>query len=163
MSKPSKSRLRPGRRTASKTPSPRTRLIQQAEERAERLTTLSQLTRLITSATDSDAVFRGIAEAASTLLKAKMAYVWIDAGGERLHEAGSYWADARLATRAPATIVPVSRKGSLSADVLQSRRPEYVEDVQRDPRWLNPVLAREADLHACIAQPLLHQGAGHPR
>ena len=157
MSKPSKSRPRPGRRTASKTPSPRTRLIQQAEERAERLTTLSQLTRLITSATDSDAVFRGIAEAASTLLKAKMAYVWIDAGGERLKEAGSYWADARLATRAPATIVPVSRKGSLSADVLQSRRPEYVEDVQRDPRWLNPVLAREADLHACIAQPLLHQ------
>src|SRR5207247_9097024 len=89
LSKQSKSRPRAGRRTASKAPSPRTRLIQQAEERAERLTTLSQLTRLITSATDSDAVFRGIAEAASTLLKAKMAYGWIDAGGERLKEARS--------------------------------------------------------------------------
>ena len=140
-----------------KAPGPRTRLIQQAEERAERLTTLSRLTRLVTSATDSDAVFRGIAEAASTLLKAKMAYVWVDVGGEKLREAGSFWADPRLATRAGVTLVPVSRKGSLSAFVLQSHRPEYVEDVQRDPRWLNPRLATEADLHACIAQPLLHQ------
>ena len=154
MSKPGR---RPRGRPESKAPGPRTRLIQQAEERAERLTTLSRLTRLVTSATDSDAVFRGIAEAASTLLKAKMAYVWVDVGGEKLREAGSFWADPRLATRAGVTLVPVSRKGSLSAFVLQSHRPEYVEDVQRDPRWLNPRLATEADLHACIAQPLLHQ------
>ena len=133
---------------------PRALLFRQAEERAERLTTLSKLTRLITSATESDAAFRAIAEAATTLLKAKMAYVWVDEGGDTLREGGSFWTPELV--RPTLLIVPATRRGSLSGVVLDSRRPEYLEDVQSDPRWMNPVLAKAADLHACIALPLIH-------
>jgi PAS domain S-box-containing protein len=115
---------------------------------------LSRLTRLITSATDSDAAFRGIAEAAVTLLKAKMAYVWIDVGGDKLREAGSFWADPKLAQGV--SIVPVSSVGSLSGAVLASRRPMYLKELQADSHWQNPVLAKAADLHVCMALPLIH-------
>jgi hypothetical protein len=47
------------------------------------------LTRLIAAATESDAAFRAIAEAATTLLKAKTAYVWVDEGGDTLREGGN--------------------------------------------------------------------------
>ena len=127
-----------------------------AEERAERLTTLSRLTRSIASATDSDAAFRAIAEAATTLLDAKTAYVWVDAGGETLREGGSFWAgpepDGRI-VRAE----PVPRNASIAGAVLASRRAEYVEDVQRDPRWRHQELAERRALHACLALPLIHQ------
>ena len=127
----------------------------QADERAERLTTLSRLTRLMTSATDSDAAFRGIAEAATILLKAKMAYVWVDRGGEALREGGSFWAGPALAGRTVRT-VPVPRDASIAGAVLASRRPEYLEDIQVDPRWRHRALAETSDLHACIALPLIH-------
>ena len=137
-------------------PDPHRRTLRQADERAERLTTLSRLTRLITSATDSAAAFRGIAEAATILLKAKMAYVWVDHGDQTLREGGSFWAGSELAGRTVRTR-PVPRgDGSLAGAVLTSRRPEYLEDVQRDPRWHHRTLAEASDLHACIAQPLIH-------
>ena len=135
--------------------SPPNRLFQWAEERAERLTTLSRLTRLIASATESDAAFRAIAEAATTLLKAKTAYVWVDEGGETLREGGSFWAGPELAGRIVRT-TPVPRSGSIAGAVLASRQPESIEDVQRDPRWRHRALAEANDLHACIALPLIH-------
>ena len=111
-----------------------------AEERAERLTTLSRLTRSIASAIDSDAAFRAIAEAATTLLKAKTAYVWVDEGGETLREGGSFWAGPDLAGRSVRTD-PVPRDASLAGAVLASRQAEYIEDIQRDPRWRHRDLA----------------------
>ncbi len=111
----------------------------------------------MTSATDSAAAFRGIAEAATILLKAKMAYVWVDHGDATLREGGSFWAGLELAGRSVRT-APVPRgDGSLAGAVLISRHPEYLEDVQRDPRWHHRALAEMNDLHACIAQPLIHQ------
>ena len=127
-----------------------------AEERAERLTTLSRLTRSIASATDSDAAFRAIAEAATTLLKAKTAYVWVDAGGEALREAGSFWAGPEPGGRIVRTD-PVPRDASLAGAVLAARRAEYIEDIQRDPRWRHRELAERSDLHGCLALPLIHQ------
>ena len=82
---------KPARR-ARIAPDPHGRTLRQADARAERLTTLSRLTRLMTSATDSAAAFHGIAEAATVLLKARMAYVWVDHGDEILCEGGSFWA-----------------------------------------------------------------------
>src|SRR5206468_11020182 len=131
------------------------RILRQADERAERLTALSRLTRLMTSATDSAAAFRGIAEAATILLKAKMAYVWVDHGAETLREGGSFWAGPKLAGRIVRT-VPVPRDGSIAGAVLTSRRPEYLEDVQHDPRWRQRALAETSDLHACNALPSIH-------
>ena len=106
----------------------------------------------MTSATDSDAAFRGIAEAATTLLKARMAYVWVDHGAETLREGGSFWAGPERGGR-PVRTTPVPRDGSIAGAVLASRRPEYLEDVQRDPRWRHRALAETSDLHACIALP----------
>ena len=59
-------RPKPARR-ARIAPETHGRTLRQADERAERLTTLSRLTRLITSATDSAAACHGIAEAALCL------------------------------------------------------------------------------------------------
>jgi hypothetical protein len=101
-----------------------------AEERAERLTTLSRLTRSIASETDSDAAFRAIAEAATTLLKAKTAYVWVDEGGETLREGGSFWAGPELAGRSVHTD-PVPRDASLAGAVLAAR---YYKSPSRPTR-----------------------------
>ncbi len=109
----------------------------------------------MTSATDSAAAFRGIAEASTILLKAKMAYVWVDHGADTLREGGSFWAGAERAGRSLRT-VPVPRDGSIAGAVLTSRRPEYLEDVQSDPRWRPRTVAETSDLHACIALPLIH-------
>jgi len=109
----------------------------------------------MTSATDSATAFRGIAEAATILLKAKMAYVWVDHGAETLREGGSFWAGPALAGRTVRT-VPVPRDGSIAGAVLTARRPEYLEDVQHDPRWRHRALGETSDLHACIALPLIH-------
>ncbi|TMK25854.1 MAG: GAF domain-containing protein, partial [Actinobacteria bacterium] len=147
-------RPKPARR-ARIAPETHGRTLRQADERAERLTTLSRLTRLITSATDSAAAFRGIAEAATILLKAKMAYVWVDHGDETLREGGSFWAGPTVAGHIVRT-VPVPRDQSIAGAVLTSCRPEYLEDVQRDPRWRQRALAETSDIHACIALPLIH-------
>ena len=150
-------RARPGpARRARVVPDPHGRTLRQADERAERLTTLSRLTRLITSATDSAAAFRGIAEAATILLKAKMAYVWVDHGAETLREGGSFWAGTEVAGGHIVPTVPVPRDQSIAGSVLTSRKPEYLEDVQRDPRWRHRAMAETSDLHACIALPLIH-------
>jgi PAS domain S-box-containing protein len=147
-------RPKPARRARVAT-DPHGRTLRQADERAERLTTLSRLTRLMTSATDSAAAFHGIAEAATLLLKAKMAYVWVDHGAETLREGGSFWAGPELAGRIVRT-VPLPRDQSIAGAVLTSRRPEFLEDVQQDPRWRHRALAETGDLHACIALPLIH-------
>ncbi|PYN34387.1 MAG: hypothetical protein DME01_15320 [Candidatus Rokuibacteriota bacterium] len=109
----------------------------------------------MTSATDSAAAFRGIAEAATILLKATMAYVWVDHGAETLREGGSFWAGPKLAGRTVPT-VPVPRGHSIAGSVLTSRRAEYLQDVQQDPRWRHRALAEMGNLHACIALPLIH-------
>ena len=148
-------RPKPAKR-ARTAPAPHRGRLRQADERAERLTALSRLTRLMTSVTDSTAAFRGIAEAATLLLKAQMAYVWVDEGGETLREGGSYWAGPELASRIVRTD-PVPRDpSSIAGAVLLSRHPEYIADVQQDPRWRNRVLAETRHLHACIALPLIH-------
>jgi hypothetical protein len=87
----------------------------------------------MTSVTDSAAAFRSIAQAATLLLKAKMAYVWVDLGAETLREGGSYWVGPEHEGRSVHT-VPVPRDRSIAGAVLKSRRAEYLEDVQRDPR-----------------------------
>jgi PAS domain S-box-containing protein len=128
-----------------------------AEERTELLASFSALTRLITSATESDAVFRGIAEAATVLLRAKMAWVWVDdPASETLREGGSFGAGAEY-TRMMREVVPLPRGRGLAGAILESRQAEYIEHVQRDPRFLGQRLAAAADLHACAAIPLIQR------
>jgi len=53
------------------------RLYRETEARAEKLRTLSQLTRLMTSAQDSAEAFRAVARAATILLSAVTTRVWV--------------------------------------------------------------------------------------
>ncbi len=148
---------RPTRRKSPQAGRNTTRRSGRTDGRAERLAALSALTRLITSATDSAAVFRGIAEAATALLKAKMAWVWVaDAAGETLREGGSFGLPPSLAhLTAGLTSVPLGR-GVVGA-VFETRAPEFILDIQDDPRWLARPVAEAVDLHACAAVPLMKQ------
>ncbi len=119
------------------------------------------MTRLIASATESDAAFRAIAEAATTLLKAKTAYVWVDEGGETLREGGSFWAEPELAGRIVRT-TPVPRSGSIAGAVLASRQPESIEDVQRDPRWRQDIrTTRSSTTGSSIPAPCFSRSPSH--
>jgi len=72
-----------------------------ARPRSERLTSLSALTHLITSATSSEHAFRGVAEAATGLLKARMAWVFVDDSARGvLRTGGSFGLPPELAGQA---------------------------------------------------------------
>ncbi len=128
------------------------RLYRRAEERAERLTALSALTRLITSASDSREVFHAVAEAATTLLRAKMAWVWVDDPASRAFRSQARYG---LAPELMADLSAIPYGRGVVGSVFESQAPEYIVDIQEDSRWLNPRLAKEADLHACAAIPLI--------
>jgi len=131
------------------------RLYQQTEERAQKLSSLSTLTRLMTSATNTRSVFRAVAEAAATLLGAKMAWVWVDDPVNRvLRPEAQYGLTPDLEElTAEISVVPYGR--GVAGSVFESRAPEYIPDVQADPRWLTRELAEKAQLHACAAIPLI--------
>ncbi len=126
-----------------------------AEERAEKLRILGRLTELVTSSADSRTVFTAVAQAATTLLGARMTRVWIDDPvGRVLRIWASFGVDPVL--EAAATDYPVLPRGEgVIGAILRTRAPEYVVDVRRDPRWRNRRLLLEADLHAFAGLPLI--------
>ncbi len=132
-----------------------TRLYRRAEERAEKLTALGMLTQLITSMRAGKQVFQEVAKAAVTLLGAKMAHVWVSdpAQGVLRIEAG-FGLDPNL--ELPLLEYPAIpyRKGVIGG-VFRSRLPEYILDVQQEPRWLNKRVAEELGLHSYAALPLI--------
>lgn len=131
------------------------RLYQRAGERAEKLTALSRLTKVMTSAPESEEVFHAVARAATTLLGAAMSRVWVDdpeAGGLRAR--GGFGIDpglVRLMTEFP--VLPYGE--GLSGRIFQSRAPAHLADIAEDPRWLNRRLATEGGLHGCAGLPLV--------
>ncbi len=126
-----------------------------AEERAQRLTALAKLTELIASARGSREVCRAVAESAVTLLGAKLARVWVDDPQSRVlqieHSSGLDPGVERTMSR----VVTLPYGSGLAGRVFVSRTPEYLLDVQEDPRWLDQGLAREARLHAYAGIPLV--------
>src|SRR5574341_1412157 len=98
----------------------------QLQDRAERLTALSTLTRLITSAAESREVFDAVARAATTLLGARMARVWVAEPADRvLRIQGSFGLDPgfdQLMNEFPA--IPYGR--GVVGEVFESRTPAYI-------------------------------------
>lgn len=133
------------------------RFYRRAEERAQKFSALARLSRLINSA-DSRRVFQAVAEAATTLLGAKMARVWVDDPRERvLRVQGSFGIDP--AFEQDVTEYAELRYGlGMVGKIFESQAPEYVLEVQGDSRWVNQRFAREADLHAFAGVPLLAGG-----
>lgn len=131
------------------------RLYRRAEDRAEKLTALSALTRLITSVQDTEQVFPAIARAATLLLGATTTRVWVDdAVGQVLQTRGSFGIDPNV--EEVMTDFPVIPYGQgLVGRIFLGRTPEYLLDIGEDPRWLNKRLATEVGLHGFAGVPLI--------
>jgi len=90
-----------------------------------------------------------------TLLGAKLARVWMDDPQNRVlrieHSSTLDPGVERMMSR----VVTLPYGSGLAGRVVVSRTPEYLLDVQEDPRWLDQGLAREARLHAYAGIPLV--------
>jgi GAF domain-containing protein/ActR/RegA family two-component response regulator len=126
----------------------------QAEGRAQRLAALTAVTQLMTSAPDRERVFDALAVAATALLGAKMARIWVaDPLARVLRARGGHGIDAQ-AEQAMTDFRDIPFGQGVVGAIFESRRPEYVADVQEDPRWHNQRLARHAGLHSYVGFPL---------
>jgi GAF domain-containing protein/ActR/RegA family two-component response regulator len=125
-----------------------------AEARARRLATLSDVTRLMNSAAPREEVFQAVAKAATTLLGAKAARVWVDdpATGA-LRSRGGVGADQR-AGEILAEYRAIPHGIGLIGAIFRSGRPEYVPDIVADSRLYNRRLVSDLGLHAFMGLPL---------
>ena len=129
------------------------RLAERARTRAEKLATLSTLTRLITSTQDGEKVCEAVVQAASVLLGAAGARVWVDDP-----EAGVLRPQAafNLDPRVEAFDVPAIPYGQgIAGCVFVAGAPEYVADIGQDSRWLNPRVVTEGGYHGFAGLPLI--------
>lgn len=130
-------------------------LYEQAGQRAEKLITLSGLTRLMTSAAQNDEVVRSVAEGATRLLGAALSRVWInDPAAGVLHAHGTFGVDPLL-EGALGDFPSIPHGKGLVGRIVVSQTPEYVPDIAADPRWLNQRLATEGGLQGFAGVPLI--------
>ncbi len=131
------------------------RLYRQTEERAEKLKTFTTLSRLMTSAQDGRQVCHAVARAATTLLGATTTRVWVsDPVARVLRTQGSFGIDPKVEevmTDFPA--IPYGQ--GLVGRIVESRTPEFLLDIGKDPRWLNRRLATEGGLQSFAGVPLI--------
>jgi signal transduction histidine kinase/DNA-binding response OmpR family regulator len=131
-------------------------LFERAAERARKLTALSALTQHITSTADSDAVFQEVGNAAVRLLGAKAALVWVDdPAGKVLRLAAVSSIDDTAITPVLFRVTELPYAETLAGTAFQTRMPVYAVDIENDPRWVYPTLARTAALHACAVIPMI--------
>jgi signal transduction histidine kinase/DNA-binding response OmpR family regulator len=130
-------------------------LYRRAQSRADKLTALSTLTRLITSAASSHEVFGAVAEAAARLLEARSSQVWVDdpAAGV-LRAEGSYTVDPLIAS-ALRGLTEIPHGHGLTAEVYASRAPVFISDLRQEPRWLNRDLVDVANVRFYAGIPLV--------
>jgi GAF domain-containing protein/CheY-like chemotaxis protein len=131
------------------------RLYRQAEGRAEKLKTLSTLTRLMTSAQNSPQVCHEVARAATTLLGAATTTVWVaDPVARALRSQGSFGIDPAL-EQIMSDFPEIPCGQGVAGHILESRTPEYIPDIGQEPRWLNRRLVTEGGLRGFIGLPLI--------
>jgi signal transduction histidine kinase/ActR/RegA family two-component response regulator len=130
-------------------------LYRRAQSRAEKLTALSTLTRLITSAASSHEVFGAVAEAAGRLLDARSSRVWVDdpAAGV-LRAEGSYTNDP-LIRDGLSRVTEIPHGQGVTAEVYASRAPVFISDLRTAANWLNPELVRLANVRFYAGIPLV--------
>jgi len=130
-------------------------LYRRAQSRAEKLTALSTLTRLITSAASSHEVFGAVAEAAGRLLDARSSRVWVDdpAAGV-LRAEGSYTNDP-LIRDGLSRVTEIPHGQGVTAEVYASRAPVFISDLRSAPNWLNHELVRLANVRFYAGIPLV--------
>src|SRR5436190_51638 len=130
-------------------------LYRRASERAEKLTTLSALTRLITGAASSREVFGAVAEAAVRLLAARASQVWVDdPANAMLRIEGTVSVDPTLAERLGKFRIMPHGDG-LTGAVFATRTPIFVRDLRSDPRFRAQALVEEGAVRAYAGIPLV--------
>jgi GAF domain-containing protein len=130
-------------------------LYQRAEGRAQKLTALSALTRVIASAQDSRSVFSAVAMAAATLLGARVARVWVaDPGVRLLRLEGRYGLEppAEAAIAEPPTL-PYGE--GVIGRIFETRTAEDLAAADDDAGWLAPAASRDTGRHAHVGIPLV--------
>jgi GAF domain-containing protein len=126
--------------------------------RAEKLQVLTALTRLMTSESDSRRLFAEVARAATVLLEATAARVWIaDPTRRVLRLEASVRGDGPTAPL-PAEHPVIPYGAGLVGGIFESREPAYVEDIAEDARLLNRRLTTEGGLHGFAGWPLVAAG-----
>ena len=131
------------------------RLYQEIETRAEKLKMLAALTRLMTSAGSSPDLCQAIASASTILLGAAVSTVFVaDPVARVLRTEGTYARDPWVKQAAAAlTVLPYGQ--GLAGHILESRTPEYIQDLGSDSRLLNRRLSIEVGLRGFAGLPLI--------
>jgi signal transduction histidine kinase/CheY-like chemotaxis protein len=131
------------------------RLYRQAEARAEKLQTLSALTRLVASTDGASQVCQALARAATSLLGAATARVSVaDPVARVLRTEAGFSADsavAQVVTEVPA--IPYGQ--GLTGRLVDSRAPDYILDIGSAPHLFNQRLATAAGLRGFAGLPLI--------
>ncbi len=130
-------------------------LYRRASERAEKLTTLSALTRLITGAASSHEVFGAVAEAAVRLLAARASQVWVDdPANAMLRIEGTVSVDPALAEQLGKFKIMPHGDG-LTGSVFATRTPMFVRDLRSEPRFRAQAIVDEGAVRAYAGIPLV--------
>jgi signal transduction histidine kinase/DNA-binding response OmpR family regulator len=130
-------------------------LYRRASERAEKLTTLSALTRLITGAASSHEVFGAVAQAAVRLLAARASQVWVDdPANAMLRIEGTVSVDPTLAEGLGKFRIMPHGDG-LTGAVFATRTPIFVRDLRLEPRFRAQALVEEGVVRAYAGIPLV--------
>jgi len=130
-------------------------LYRRASERAEKLTTLSALTRLITGAASSHEVFGAVAQAAVRLLAARASQVWVDDPANAvLRIEGTVSVDPTLA-EALGKFRTMPHGDGLTGAVFATRTPIFVRDLRLEPRFRAQALVEEGVVRAYAGIPLV--------
>jgi len=130
-------------------------LYRRASERAEKLTTLSALTRLITGAAASREVFSAVAEAAVRLLAARASQVWVDdhtTGVLRIE--GTVSVDPALAENL-GKFKSMPHGDGLTGSVFATRLPVFVRDLRTEPRFLARAIVDAGHVRGYAGIPLV--------
>jgi signal transduction histidine kinase len=131
------------------------RLYREAEARADKLKALSALTRLMTSAEGAREVCQAVARAATSLLGAASTRVSVaDPAARVLRTEGGFSLDPhieRIVTEVP--VIPYGE--GLTGRIAESRAPDFILDIGKDPQLRNRRLSSVAGLRGFAGLPLI--------
>src|SRR5262249_21539249 len=129
--------------------------VEVGHARAEKLAVLARVSSVIAAATDSGRVLEAVAQAAVSLLGAKVVGILVDDSATgALHTGRHFTRDSTTPGAVfETTDVPYGR--GVAGVVYESRAPVFVESIDRETRWVSRHLVEEAGLHAYAGLPLI--------
>jgi signal transduction histidine kinase len=127
------------------------RLFGETRQRAEALHALFEIGKLVSQTLDLNRLLERIVQHAVRIMDARIvALTLLDAEKDELVTSAVAGASRAYASKPP---LPVGR--SLIGNVVLTKQPVIVEDVQKDPRYRFMDIAREEGLRSLLAVPLM--------